>query len=155
MRRICHITKRKIKAVASTGHIQSSWVNIKQLFLYPLVFSFHIRSIVIALAPYILNIKPKKILLNLYFVLRHINTTNYHGQLFLVTHISGTIKDDREIFYSFNNFYNRICNASSQNKNQLILNFMAEIMIMNFFVPDTSKVLLQYWVKFCNHFNTS
>uniref|UniRef100_A0A0A9BBP2 Uncharacterized protein n=1 Tax=Arundo donax TaxID=35708 RepID=A0A0A9BBP2_ARUDO len=34
--------------MASTWHIQSSWVHIKQPFMYSLVFSIHISIIILA-----------------------------------------------------------------------------------------------------------
>jgi hypothetical protein len=54
-----HITKCNIKTMPRAWHIQCSRINVKQLSLHSLVFTFHIRVIVIALTSDIINIKTK------------------------------------------------------------------------------------------------
>jgi hypothetical protein len=41
-------------------HMAFSWINLKQARLHTLVFTLHIRTIIIALSPHIINIKNKK-----------------------------------------------------------------------------------------------
>src|SRR6266498_3026917 len=98
--------------MASTWHIQSSSIYIKQPPLHPFVFSFHIRSIIITLTPNVINIKTIRVdgfnqyiekpftgcvihhqetkkVLNFYVSIKNINTPNQQTHLFLVTNIWG------------------------------------------------------------------
>jgi hypothetical protein len=72
-----------------------------------------------------------------------------------MTDIRGTIHHKTEMLGLFNNLYDRSCNIRRQKNYQLILNLRTEIMIMNFFVLNTPKMVLHYQIKFYNHFNTA
>jgi len=97
----------------------------------------------------------KKVPLYFSFTITHVNTSNQQSHLFLMTNIWGAIKNNRKILGLFNNLDDRICNITSHKRNQLILNFVAEIMIMNIIILNMSEMVLHYQVKFSDHLSTN
>jgi hypothetical protein len=68
--------------------------------------------------------KTQKVLLNLNFVARYIDTSNYQRHLFFMTNIWSTIENDREVFCLCNNLYDSASNIRSQKRYQLILKIL-------------------------------
>jgi hypothetical protein len=58
------ISQRVGLRLTSTCHRKGSWIVTKQPFLYSLMLSFHIRTIVITFTPYVTNIKTKGLQMN-------------------------------------------------------------------------------------------